>query len=106
MVRVSFNLDYRKKKGAFRKLSKAEETRFRSRIEHFEQLELYQFTLGAAKPRRWKATPPDSPPVKLSKDIIDDGLYRINFTNKMRVFAYNKDNVFYIVSVDPDHKSG
>lgn len=106
MARVEFKFDYRKSRSSFRKLTEAEETRFQNKIKYFEQMELHQFVLGVAKPRLWLEAPPDSPPDKLSKDIIDEGLYRINFSDKFRVFAYKKDNVFYVVSVDPDHKSG
>jgi hypothetical protein len=106
LPKVKFNLEYRKTKGAFQKPNAQQEETFWKKISYFQKMELSDFLQGSAKPRLWKGDPPDNPPQDLSKDIIDTGLYRINFNRKMRIFAYRKDEIFFIRSVDTKHKSG
>lgn len=102
-----FNLDYRaKKNGNLDKLDKDEEAAFLKKCGYFSQMTLAQFEQNNARPRIWKGDGPGRPPTGLSEDITDGPLYRMNFTRKMRVFAYRDDNVFFVVWIDAKHKTG
>jgi len=106
--KVKFNLDYRvEKTRKFRKLSKKEEAFFQKKLKDFERLSLAQFEQGVARPRLWNGKEPGTAPPTVARDR---SLYRINFSNKMRVFAFRhvleKENEFFVIWVDPTHKSG
>lgn len=106
MTLVVINLYYRKNARKFGKLTPEEEKFFQEKTEHIQNLEHSQFVLGAFKPRKWNGEMPGRPPEDLDQTIIDNGLFRINLNQKFRLFAYQKDETYFIIWLDPNHKSG
>lgn len=102
-----FNLDYRApKNGSFDVLTKKEERIFDKKCRHFSSMSIADFEQGTPKPRIWNGNLPGRPPAQLSQDIIGTPLYRIKFNNKMRVFAWRKDNTYFVIWIDAKHVSG
>lgn len=101
---VEINLKYLKRNKKFRKLNQNEENRFDNKVLYFQKMENSDF-IYKSQLKRWRGKLPGEPPRDLDIGIINNGLFQFRINKKFRVYAFIKDNTYFIVWRDPDHKN-
>lgn len=100
---MQFVFDYREDK-KFRKMTVSEERQLATKLAHYEKLTFDQFR-KASRLIDWKGNLAIKAPPELSPEI-SEVVWRFRCGDKMRVFGFLNENIFYVWLVDPTHKSG
>ena len=103
---VKINLEHLKTLKVAGKITPGDCKTFRKKVADIKKLNLAEFKQSSFKPRKWQGKPPGKIPTDLDKAIIDNGLFRIDLNKKFRIFAYMKDEIIFVIWLDPRHRTG